>query len=48
MAFGPMAMAWDILIVPSAGALAFFLFGLLGGLKNRAASPVNPFVVHST
>lgn len=36
MAFGPMAMAWDILIVPSAGALAFFLFGLLGGLKNRA------------
>ncbi|WP_434572695.1 O-antigen ligase family protein [Pseudomonas sp. Z3-8] len=37
MAFGPMALAWDILIVPSAGALAFFLFGLLGGLKNRAA-----------
>ncbi|TNF80889.1 hypothetical protein FGE05_19165 [Pseudomonas sp. ICMP22404] len=35
MAFGPMAMAWDILIVPSAGALAFFLFGLLGGLKSR-------------
>ncbi|MCO7526407.1 O-antigen ligase family protein [Pseudomonas asiatica] len=29
MAFGPMAMAWDILIVPSAGALAFFLFGML-------------------
>ena len=35
MAFGPMAMAWDILIVPSAGAVAFFLFGLLGGLKNQ-------------
>lgn len=35
MAFGPMALAWDILIVPSAGALAFFMFGLLGGLKNR-------------
>ncbi|MDS1309483.1 O-antigen ligase family protein [Marinobacter xiaoshiensis] len=33
MAFGPMALAWDILIVPSAGAVAFFLFGLLGGLK---------------
>lgn len=48
MAFGPMAMAWDILIVPSAGALAFFLFGLLGGLKNRAASPVSPFALHST
>ncbi|QIB52606.1 O-antigen ligase family protein [Pseudomonas sp. OIL-1] len=38
MAFGPMAMAWDILIVPSAGAVAFFLFGLLGGLKDRAAA----------
>ncbi|MCP2228856.1 MULTISPECIES: O-antigen ligase [unclassified Pseudomonas] len=33
MAFGPMAMAWDILIVPSAGALAFFLFGLLATTK---------------
>lgn len=39
MAFGPMAMVWDILIVPSAGALAFFLFGLLGGLNNRRAIP---------
>jgi hypothetical protein len=29
MTFGPMAMAWDVLIVPSAGALAYFLFGLL-------------------
>ncbi|MGE8101949.1 O-antigen ligase family protein [Pseudomonas fluorescens] len=34
MAFGPMALAWDILIVPSAGALAFFLFGMLSGYKN--------------
>ena len=29
MAFGPMACAWDILIVPSAGAVAFFLLGVL-------------------
>lgn len=34
MAFGPMAMAWDILIVPSAGALAFFIFGMLAA-RNR-------------
>ncbi|MDQ3202746.1 MAG: O-antigen ligase family protein [Pseudomonadota bacterium] len=33
MAFGPMVMAWDILIVPSAGALAFFLFGMLAARK---------------
>ncbi|MHC8403584.1 O-antigen ligase family protein [Pseudomonas sp. TMB3-21] len=33
MAFGPMALAWDILIVPSAGALAFFLFGMLAARK---------------
>lgn len=30
MAFGPMTLTWDILIVPSAGALAFFIFGMLG------------------
>jgi len=33
MAFGPMAMAWDILIVPSAGALAFLLFGMLAACR---------------
>ncbi|ROM89131.1 hypothetical protein BK658_28590 [Pseudomonas brassicacearum] len=38
MAFGPMALAWDILIVPSAGALAFFLFGMLSGYKNFVES----------
>lgn len=36
LAFGPMAFAWDILIVPSAGALAFFLFGLLSGYSKRS------------
>lgn len=36
MTFGPMALAWDILIVPSAGALAFFLFGALSGNFKRA------------
>lgn len=37
MTFGPMALAWDILIVPSAGALAFFLFGALSGYFKRTA-----------
>lgn len=37
MTFGPMALAWDILIVPSAGALAFFLFGALSGYVKRSA-----------
>lgn len=37
MTFGPMAFAWDILIVPSAGALAFFLFGSLSGNFKRPA-----------
>lgn len=37
MTFGPMALAWDILIVPSAGALAFFLFGSLSGHFKRPA-----------
>lgn len=35
MTFGPMAFAWDILIVPSAGALAFFLFGALSAYPKR-------------
>ncbi|MGW7774784.1 O-antigen ligase family protein [Pseudomonas machongensis] len=35
MAFGPMALAWDILIVPSAGVLAFFLLGALGAVQRR-------------
>lgn len=36
MAFGPMSLAWDILIVPSGGAVAFFLFGMLSGYKRFA------------
>ncbi|MGE7371187.1 hypothetical protein ACQKKX_19295 [Neorhizobium sp. NPDC001467] len=31
LAFGPMALTWDILYVPSAGALAWLLFGVLAG-----------------
>ncbi|UAW99465.1 O-antigen ligase family protein [Halopseudomonas nanhaiensis] len=38
MAFGPMALVWDILIVPSAGAVAFFLFGMLGA-KRHSVGP---------
>jgi len=39
MAFGPMSLAWDILIVPSAGALAFFLLGVLS-VKDSALDKV--------
>lgn len=40
MAFGPMSLAWDILIVPSAGALAFFLLGVLS-VKDSAEQKVS-------
>lgn len=30
LAFGPMAITWDVLYVPSAGALAWFLLGCVG------------------
>jgi hypothetical protein len=36
MTFGPMAFAWDILIVPSAGALAFCLLGVLSAQRARS------------
>ncbi|MBK0060632.1 O-antigen ligase family protein [Pseudomonas sp. S44] len=39
MAFGPMALAWDILIVPSAGVLAFFLLGTLGTVQRPVVEP---------
>lgn len=34
MAFIPMVLTWDILIVPSAGALAFFLLGVISEYGN--------------
>ena len=38
LAFGPLALTWDILAVPSAGALAFYLLGIL---SNSRVAPEN-------
>lgn len=37
--FGPLALLWEILGTPSAGALGWFLLGSLGGIGQRASVP---------
>lgn len=39
IALGPMCFAWDILMVPSAGAVAFLFLGLLASSNNDAPAP---------